>query len=151
MKLNQKRKKCRPIKAHRAGIWLTRLPPTPILTTIVFVCMIVSVVFYINMCIARFFWSPDWLHLKPDRFTDQTGRLTSVNRLNCHFCLKFEFIRFFPLTGQIGPIYRNRWAAVWSNRSVKKPRSSLVLLTSSRPAPTAPPSFFHPFIHIAII
>ena len=66
------------------------------------------------------FWSPDRLHLKPDRFTDQTGRLTSANRLNCHFCLKFEFVRFFSVTGQTGPVHRNWWVPVSSDRSVKK-------------------------------
>ena len=69
-----------------------------------------------------------------DRFTDQTGRLTSANRLNCHFCLKFEFILFFPVTSQTGPVHRNWRAPVSSDRSVKKtldPTSSLPSMSSS--------------------
>ena len=37
------------------------------------------------------------------------------------FSLDFEFGRFFPVTGQTDPVYRNRWAAIWSHRSVKNP------------------------------
>ena len=34
--------------------------------------------------------------------------------------MNFEFGRFFSVTGQTGPVYRYRWAAVLSHRSVKK-------------------------------
>ena len=40
------------------------------------------------------------------------------------FGLKFEFGRFLPITGQTGPVSRNRGAAVRSQRSVKKTLSA---------------------------
>ena len=33
------------------------------------------------------------------------------------FEFKFEFDRFQPVTGQTGPVYRNRTALVWPDRS----------------------------------
>ena len=36
------------------------------------------------------------------------------------FEFKFEFDRFLPVTGQTGPVYRNRSAPVWGYRLGKK-------------------------------
>ena len=36
------------------------------------------------------------------------------------FEFNFEFGRYKPVTGPTGPVNRNRWPAVWVNRSGKK-------------------------------
>jgi hypothetical protein len=56
---------------------------------------------FVFFCLShRFTAQTDWLPVLTERFTDR-------NRLNWHFNLDFEFVRFWPVTAAYRPVYQS--------------------------------------------